>query len=282
MSRAADELCVNHSAVSRHVVKLEEFLNARLFERKHQQVVLTRQGAAYAARLQVLFDLIEEATVGHFAEQQERSLLRIGMLTTFAMRFLIPRLARFKQLCPELTLQIESAHENVDVSKPDIDVAIWLGQGDWPDVVCHPLFAEELVPVGSKAAIAGHRIRSPDDLEPFLLLHVQGRLGDWQRWLEAMGATKVDGQRGLRLQYSSLAYQAAIDGLGLAMGQTMLVHDDIVHKRLVPVIDRPLLTGRGYYLVYPRAKSRQQRILRFAEWLKAEVEEAARAMSRSA
>jgi LysR family glycine cleavage system transcriptional activator len=75
-------------------------LGVKLFERKHQQVVLTKRGAAYAARLQVLFDQIQEATVAHFHSQPERSLLRIGVLSTFAMRFLIPRLARFKQRPP--------------------------------------------------------------------------------------------------------------------------------------------------------------------------------------
>src|SRR5689334_3739206 len=135
LSRAAEELCVTHGAISRQVTKLEEFLEAKLFERRHQQVVLTKRGAAYAARLQELFDQIQEATVAHFYSQSARSVLRIGVLSTFAMRFLIPRLARFKRQYPDLALQVESAHHPIDPRNPDIDVAIWLGTGAWTDVV---------------------------------------------------------------------------------------------------------------------------------------------------
>jgi LysR family glycine cleavage system transcriptional activator len=273
LSRAAEELCVTHSAISRQVAKLEEFLGAKLFERKHQQVVLTKRGAAYAARLQVLFDQIQEATVAHFSAEAERTSLCIGVLSTFAMRFLIPRLARFKQRHPELTLQVESSHKPIDPNNPDIDVAIWLGNGEWPDVVAEHLFEEELIPVGSPALLAGHEIRAADDLEPFLLLHAAPRPDDWQHWLDAMGASRVDGQRGLRLEYSGLVYQGAVDGLGLAMAQTMFVQDDIAQKRLVPVIAKPFRTGRSYYLVHAKAKTGQTRIVHLLAWLKAEIAE---------
>src|ERR1700733_2910640 len=85
MTRAAEELCVTHSAISRHVAKLEDYLNAKLFERGHQQVVLTKRGAAYASRLQVLFDQIQEATAEHFYTRPDNPLLRIGVLSTFAI-----------------------------------------------------------------------------------------------------------------------------------------------------------------------------------------------------
>src|SRR3954471_16475123 len=109
LSRAADELCVTHSAVSRHVAKLEDHLNTRLFERRHQQVVLTSRGAAYARRLTELFRELQDETTAHFFAEPQDRLLRIGVLSTFALRFLIPRLARFKARHPELTLRIESA-----------------------------------------------------------------------------------------------------------------------------------------------------------------------------
>jgi len=271
MTRAADELCVTHSAISRHVSKLEDYLNAKLFERGHQQVVLTRRGAAYASRLQILFDQIQEATAEYFYAQPDNASLRIGVLSTFAMRFLIPRLARFKKMYPEITLQVESAHEPVSPGDENIDVAIWLGTGDWPGLVCEHLFYEELIPVGSPALLAGHELNNADDLEPFLLLHAAARYDDWQRWLKANGATRVDGYKGLRLEYSGLAYQGAIDGLGLAMAQTIFVQEDIRNKRLQPVFQQRGKTGRSYYLVHTEMKSGQPAIVHFSEWLKAEV-----------
>lgn len=274
LSRAADELAVTHGAISRQVVKLEEFLDAKLFERRNQQVILTRKGAAYAARLQVLFDEIHQVTAKEFDTQSDRGLLRIGVLPTFAMRLLVPRLARFKKQYPDLRLQVDTyspPHPNdADV---EVDVAIWLGHGDWPDLVCEHLFHEELLPVASPSLVADQTIRIADDLEPFLLLHAQHRPDDWKRWLDIAGATKVDPQHGLRLEYSGLVYQGAVDGLGLAMAQTLFIRDDVVHGRLKPLFDMPLKTGKSYFLVYPPANAVQPRVLNFANWLKNEVAE---------
>lgn len=272
MTRAAEELCVTHSAISRHVAKLEDYLDAKLFERGHQQVVLTKRGAAYASRLQLLFDQIQDATAEYFYTQPDNASLRIGVLSTFAMRFLIPRLARFKKLYPEITLQVESAHEAVAPNDDDIDVSIWFGNGDWPGLVSDHLFDEELVPVGSPALLAGHELNHPDDLEGFLLLHAAARYDDWQRWLKANGATRIDGYKGLRLEYSGLAYQGAIDGLGLAMAQTLFVQEDIANKRLQPAFPQRVKTGRSYYLVHTDARTNRPALVRFTEWLKAEVQ----------
>lgn len=282
LTRAADELCVTHSAISRHVMKLEEYLGAQLFERKHQQVVLTRRGAAYAERLQGLLDGIEEATEACFHTRRGEQVLRIGTLSTFAMRFLIPRLARFRSQHPGVSVELESSHHNVDPAQAGVQVAIWLGTGGWPEYACEELFAEELMPVASRALLEGHPLESPDDIAPFLLLHSEGRLDDWGIWLRAMGATKVSGRKGLRLQYSSLVYQGAIDSLGLAMAQTLMVHEDLAQGRLVPVMAAPVRSGRSYYLVRERQDVDKPLISAFAAWLSEEIAAAAKAFDERA
>lgn len=274
VSRAAEELCVTHSAVSRHVAKLEDYLDARLFERRHQQVVLTKRGAAYAQRLQELFQQIQEETFRHFYAEPQRGLLRIGVLSTFALRFLIPRLARFKALCPDLTLRVQSAKQAANPADPEIDVAILLAPSAAPGVINQALFDEELVPVASPGLVEGQRVREPDDLAPFLLLHAEPRPDDWGLWLRTMGASRVDGKAGLHLEYSGLVYQAAVDGLGLAMAQTMFVQDDIDKQRLTRIIDRPVVSGRAYYVAHTEAKSDEPRVVRFIQWLKDECGQA--------
>lgn len=272
LSRAAEELAVTHGAISRQVAKLEEFLDAKLFERRHQQVLLTKKGAAYAGRLQSLFDQIHQATLDNFDAHPDRNLLRIAVLPTFAMRLLVPRLARFKQKFPDLKLQVDT-YPSLPSSDPEVDadVAVWIGNGGWPNLVCEHLFDEELVPVGSPSLIEGHTIRSVDDLRHFLLLHAQRRPNDWKTWLEAAGASKVDPQSGLRLEYSGLVYQGAIDGLGLAMAQTTFIQDDMAHGRLVKVHNKTLKTGQSYFFVYSAASAAQAKVVNFAKWLKAEV-----------
>jgi len=127
------------------------------------------------------------------------------------------------------------------------------------------------VPVGSPGLIAGHTIRVPDDLEPFLLLHALRRPGDWKAWIDMVGAKRLDPERGLNLEYSGLVYQGAVDGLGIAMAQTMFVQDDIEQGRLVPLFSAPLTTGQAYYMVYSPAVADQPKVRSFVEWLKEEV-----------
>jgi LysR family glycine cleavage system transcriptional activator len=193
------------------------------------------------------------------------------VLSTFALRFLIPRLARFKARCPDITLKVESAKTPSSPTDPEIDVAIVLGRPDTPDVVAEHLFDEELVPVASPALLAGHRIASADDLAPFLLLHAEHRPDDWPMWLAAMGATRVDGRAGLKLDYSGLVYQAATDGLGIAMAQAKFVEHDVARRLLVRVIDRPMHSGRSYWVASTRAKAGEPRIASFVAWLKEEI-----------
>ena len=273
LSRAAEELAVTHGAISRQVAKLEEFLDAKLFERKHQQVLLTKKGAAYAGRLQSLFDQIHQATVDNFDAHPDRNLLRIAVQPTFAMRLLVPRLARFKQQFPDVKLQVDThpflpAPNGLEV---EADVSVWLGCGPWPNMMCEHLFDEELVPVCSPSLIAGHPIRSADDLQHFLLLHAQRRPDDWKTWLEAAGASEVDPRSGLRLEYSGLVYQGAIDGLGVAMAQTTFIHDDLACGRLVKAHNKALKTGQSYFFVCPAASAAQTKVSNFSKWLKAEV-----------
>jgi len=271
LSRAADELCVTHSAVSRHVAKLEDHLATKLFERRHQQVVLTSRGAAYARRLSDLFRQIQEETTAHFFAEPQDRLLRIGVLSTFALRFLIPRLARFKEHHPELTLRIESAKTASSPVNPDIDVAILLGPCATPGAVTEHLFDEELVPVASPGLVAGQSIRCADDLAPFLLLHAEHRPDDWPMWLRTLGATRVDGRSGLKLDYSGLVYQAALDGLGVAMAQARLVQDDVERGALVRALDRPVRSGRSYCVAYANGKAHLAPVRSFVAWLKHEV-----------
>lgn len=276
ISRAADELCVTHAAISRHVAKLEASLDAKLFERSKGHIVLTRRGAAYASQLQRIFDDLHDVTWEQFDAPTEHSMLRIGVQSTFAIRFLIPRLARFKAQCPDLTVHVESSHKAVDPRASDVDVAIWLGHGDWPGLVATRLFDEEILPVASPRLLEQHDVQSPYDLREFLFLQVEARPDDWQTWFKAVGVRDVDWSRGLRLEYSALAYEGAVNALGIAMAQTMFVREDIARGRLVPVLDLPILTGRSYWTVHLESNPHAAAIARFNRWLKAEVADAQR------
>jgi len=281
ISKGAHELGVTHAAISRHVTRLEASLKAKLFERHKHQIQLTRRGAAYASQLQRIFDDLYNVTREQFESQIDASFIRIGVQSTFAIRFLIPRLAQFKSLHPDLTVQVESAHKPVDPRSSDVDVAIWVGYGNWPGLTATQLFEEEILPVASPALLAQHPVESLSDLRHFLLLQNELRPDDWDVWLAAVGASDIDGSRGLRLEYSALVYQGALNALGIAIAQPMLVKDDIASKRLVPVFDRRVKTGRSFYAVQLESSPHAGAIARFVDWLKSEVELAARPVGKS-
>ncbi len=260
ISAAADELCVTHSAVSRHVAKLEDHLGEKLFAREHQRLALTGRGAAYAAQLTRLFDAIQSVTAEHFSAAVDHGPLRVGVYATYANRVLIPRLARFQHAFPDIPFHIETWAGTPDPSKLEVDVAIMLGTGDWPNLVAEELCAEELLPVASPKLLAGRVLTDARDLASFTLLHAVPRLNDWEQWFKLMGVHDINAYRGMRFDTSGMAYQAAVNELGVAMAQTTYVQEDIGQGRLVALFDTPLKTERSYYVVYSPGRRSDRRI----------------------
>ncbi len=271
ISGAAHELSVTHGAVSRHVAKLEQYFGAKLFLRDHQRLTLTAKGDAYAKRVAASFDQIQQATAENFDAMSDGGPLKIGLYPTFANHVLIPRLARFRKQYPDIPFQIETSPTGLDPASQEIDVAVRLGMGSWPDLVSERLHHEELLPVGSPKLLCGRILRDAHDIDQFMLLHAVPRLNDWEDWLKFAGIKSVDAHRGMRFEHSGLVYQAAVNGLGLAMAQTLYVRDDLEQGRLVPILDLPIKTERSYFLVYRPSNSKDPRIIAFARWMKSEM-----------
>jgi LysR family glycine cleavage system transcriptional activator len=270
ISAAADELCVTHSAVSRHVAKLEDHLGAKLFAREHQRLALTARGAAYAAQLTQLFDTIQSITAENFSAATDRTPLHVGVYATYANRVLIPRLSRFQREFPDIPFHIETWAGTPNPRNLDVDVAIMLGTGDWPNLVAEELCPEELLPVASPKLLGGRTLTGASELASFTLLHAVPRLNDWEQWFMLMGIHNINAYRGMRFDTSGMAYQAAVNELGVAMAQTTYVQEDIEQGRLVALFDTPLKTERSYYVVCSPGKRADRRIVAFTDWLKRE------------
>ena len=270
ISAAADELCVTHSAVSRHVSKLEDYLGSKLFAREHQRLALTARGAAYAAQLTHFFDSIQHFTAENFSTAAERTPLHVGVYPTYANRVLIPRLSRFQNEFPDIPFHIDTSAGPPNPNNFDVDVAIMLGTGTWPNLIAEELCAEELLPVASPKLLGTRTLKSASDLTQFTLLHAVPRLNDWEQWFKLMGVHDINAYRGMRFDTSGMAYQAAVNELGVAMAQTTYVQEDLEQGRLVVLFDTPLKTERSYYAVYSPGKQSDRRVLAFTQWLKRE------------
>ncbi|HYD99406.1 MAG TPA: transcriptional regulator GcvA [Alphaproteobacteria bacterium] len=266
---AAAELNVTQAAVSRLVRLLEARLGVALFERRPNALVLTPQGAAYAPGLTQAFDSIARLT------EQVQALRPAPILTlatgpSFAMRWLIPRLADFGRRHPDVEVRITTAPGGWTVFRDDWTAAIRHGAGDWPGFVAHPLFRPDIVPVCTPAVAA--RLRRPADLRGETLLQVAHAPEDWPLWLEAAGLPDIDPGHGPRFDYYALALQAALDGIGIAISLTPYVVDDLAAGRLVAPFDLRVPKGTGWHLIH-RPGGGGAALAAFRAWLLAQVRE---------
>jgi LysR family glycine cleavage system transcriptional activator len=275
-TKASDELCVTQGAISRHVAGLEAQLGTALFMRRHRSVALTDKGVAFFHALRDAFDRIEDAT-RRVSPPANKGTLRIKLPPTLAIRWVVPRLARLHALDRAIDVQITTSHAPVDFGLEDVDVAIHSGSAPPSGVVAKRLFGETLLPVCSPALLKGaRRLRKPGDLAGHVLLCSLHRRDDWPNWIAAAGIADIDGNDGLKFENSSLAYQAAIDNLGIVMAQKALVADDLATKRLVAPFRLEVVTPGAYYLVYPPRSASLDTVRLFDSWI---LDEAARSAS---
>ncbi|WP_460452308.1 transcriptional regulator GcvA [Alsobacter sp. SYSU BS001988] len=267
LTRAADELSVTQGAVSRHVSQLEAWLDVKLLVRLRRGVEATPQGVAYAVAVRDAFDQLEAGTRRAMTKPNENR-LRIKLPPTFAIRWFVPRLARFHARHREIDVQITTSHQPVDFSRDEADLCIHSGEEPPRGAVVRRLFGEMLTPVASPGLLAaGGGLRDPGDLARHVLLCSMHRPDDWPAWLRAAGISEVDGNTGLKFENSALAYQAAIDELGVVMAQRAFIEDDLRSGRLVAPLSLHVRTNSGYYLAYPEARAGSAAIKSFERWI---------------
>jgi LysR family transcriptional regulator, glycine cleavage system transcriptional activator len=268
VKRAAAELHVTEAAVSRQVRNLEESLGVRLFERRHRAVVLTNEGRLLLAEASGAFarlDAVTEALTGG----RDANVLKIFSYPTFALRWLIPRISLFRSKHPGIQVELSVSHEFVDLKSTQFDGAIRAGTGDWPELRVTKLFPYVLVPACAPSLIAGsQQPKHVSDLSRFTLIHSLVRPDDWRLWLQGVGANvNLAGRSGLHLHSPGLAYQAALEGMGVAIAQPNLVADELASGRLVIPIDRAVELDESYFFVSSRARPEKSSVASFRDLL---------------
>lgn len=271
-SLAADELCVTTGAVSRQVRLLESFVGHRLFERGHRKVALTELGRTYSESIRELFAKLEHTTDSVFDLNQQRP-LHVWCPMIIAMRWLLPSLPEFyaKQPDVEVKLTTSAAEAPTPASLGFVDsiqAAIRLGRGDWPGVYSDRLLPSELTPVCSPQLLRhGPPLNRVEDLARHTLLTSLMRPNCWDEWLAAAGGSHVAVNARANFENSCLAYQAAIEGMGVALGQSAFIADDIKNGRLVMPFDFRMTDEQAFYLIYPHHVAGIRRFRRFRDWI---------------
>lgn len=266
-TEAAQELGLTHGAVSRQVRLLEDWLGHALFVRSHRRVTLTDRGAAYLAEIGPALDRIAAATARQ-VEQRSSRLLRVNALATFALRWLIPRLSAFQMAHPHLEVRLTTSNARIPELNEPYDVAIRGGPDQVPGHVAQEFLSETRIPVCSPTLIERQPLASPQDLARHTLLHSATLPGVWAQWLVAARIPDLEPANSVTLEHFYLTLQAALDGVGIAMGPTALVADDVASGRLVMPFEGPVLPSRSYYTYAPEKSADDPEVRLFCRWLR--------------
>ena len=271
---AARELGATQPAVSQRIVQLETELGAPLFERGPRGVTLTGDGERLYEAVRRSLDAIRVATADIRARRASGALT---LLTDygFATYWLMPRLSRLKEAMPDVSVKIVTSQQGFDPQRDHADIAIAFGEGDWSPCTSTRLFAEEVTPVCSPKFAAAHpRIANATDLAQLPLLHLQPtdpeRWLAWDSWFAAQGIAHAGSGTSMSFNSYVLVIHAALMNEGVALGWTPLVDELVASGQLVRLIDTPVVTPRGYFLVCPPARPEAAAVPQFRRWLQGE------------
>lgn len=269
-TRAATELNLTQGAVSHQIKNLEDLLGLKLFERDGGTIRLTEAGFEYLGSARVALTEMLVATE-RAMDRQRGDLLTIACLGTFSIKCLLPNIGDFKSRHPQIGLRIRTLLPSSQAAPQDYDVSIQYGsREDWPDMIARKIVREELFPVCSPALVTdSNGLRVPRDLANHTIIRTASPFilrDDWPLWLEKAGipGTTFAGEISCDLLYPS--YQAAIEGLGVAMGRSAVVVADIRAGRLIEPFAVRLPSSLGYHLVTTEERDKLQKVQIFCDW----------------
>ncbi|MBL4615882.1 MAG: transcriptional regulator GcvA [Magnetovibrio sp.] len=266
-TRAAQELNLTQSAVSRQVRNLEIFLKIDLFHRRKKRLSLTAKGESYAKTVTQHLDRLEAQTLNLMSLEETDQTLYLGTFPTFGSRWLIPKLADFTAHHPDIRYNLVTSTLPFDFDRQDIDIAIQHGQGNWPDVESVKLVDEEVIAVCTPTFLDDIENCSPIDVLGHTLLKLNTRQYAWPEWLEAQGIQTRTTIHGPSFETFSMMIRAALSGLGIAILPQMYIADELRDGRLVSPFAPAMKSQRGYYLVFPSHKNDLNKVQKFRTWI---------------
>ncbi|RLA13144.1 MAG: transcriptional regulator [Gammaproteobacteria bacterium] len=264
---AAEELSLTPSAISHQVRQLEEHLGVKLFHRLSGGLAITDAGSAYLKMLSPVFSDIDDATK-QIMQIEYTDRLTVRSAPSFANKWLLDRLPDFLKLYPDTDVKVIATSEIPDFRSKSIDIGIFYGQSDWPGHTVRPLLSERLLPMCSpdfkKKAVT---LRCAEDLLNFTLIHTERNLVTWKMWFTDKGVSSTGDLRGVCLDPSELAIEAALRGVGVILESDLLAARELAEGSLVPAFEDTVSEIVSYYLVYPEDNGDLPKVVAFADWI---------------
>ncbi len=265
-TRAGAELCVTHGAVSRQVQSLEAWMGVKLFRRLNRRLELTDAGARYLAEVGPLLDRLAKAST-RLRDDSRVRVLRVNALATFAIRWLIPRLSSFQRLHPYLEVRLSTSNARLDRLVEPYDIAIRGGPDRYKDHLSGQFLEESRLPVCTRTLLEREPLPSPSALSAHTLIHSGTLPGAWADWLELAGVPSLKPAKTLTFEHFYLSVEAALGSLGVTLGPSSLVADDLAERRLVAPFPDLVLPARAYYWYCAAERAHDPATLAFRTWL---------------
>ncbi len=304
-SKAAEELCVTQSAVSRHIKNLEDTFQCELFLRRGRAVILSAEGKQLYERISIGFSLIEEGSK-QLLNNRNDSVLRLNVLPTLGMRWLAPRLHRFSQYYSEAEIHLISSIEPVNFNDNQVDVAIRVGQwgggsqavnktrggksqatgtrakidlemlSDIEGVEGQKLFTDTLVAVCNPRLLTPPS--RPEDMARHPLISTLTRASAWSDWCRIGGLPPIIPRKNLSFGHFFMSLQAALEGKGIAVLPEVLIEQELALGNLQSLFHKAESAGE-YYLLYRKREAETKKIRLFRQWLTEEAAQYCRSIS---
>ena len=262
-SAAATELNLTQGAISRALQGLEAQLGVPLLTRERQRLHLTPAARDYVVEVRKALNILASASITMRANPTGGS-LNLAILPAFGMHWLAPRLARFAQTHPEVTVNLSTRLRPFDFAGTTFDAAIHYGRQDWPGADSLKLMDEAVIAVAAPGMVPP--LASATEILAHPLLQLESRPGDWGRWLAHHGHPGIRPPGMMFDQFATLT-QAAIHGMGVALIPTFLIQRDLAEGRLIPVFGGPVAAYGSYFLVWSRTAPERGPLRSLRHWL---------------
>lgn len=275
-TRAAQELALTQSAVSRQITGLETYLGQTLFRRTRHGVALTERGSAYARQIAPRLQALERDTLEAMSGQGAGQTLVLAAVPTFASRWLIPRLPLLALVHPELVVHIDVRTRPFLFADSDFDAALYAGTPqqirNWAGTRSHLLLYEALMPVCAPALLPHGLMCSPAQLADMPLLQQGTRPQAWRQWFLTASTVAPLALAGPRYELFSMTVAAAVHAMGVALVPRLLIDHELASGQLVQACAHVLAAERAYYLVTPEQAGGKPALTQFLEWLQGQAE----------
>lgn len=263
---ASSELCITPSAVSHQIKTLEENLGFELFHRVNRGVTLNSAGQMYLNYIEKGFEFFEQGT-NRLQHQFNSPTLKVSCFTTMASNIIIPQLGAFQSEHPQIELRIETGNHVADLRYDDIDIAIRVGQGNWPNTESKKLFDIEIAAVCSPTLIKQNQTVLKENINQLPLIDLSYMDDIWQQWSDAMGVKLTNPKRAITFSDYDSSITAASQGVGLALAMFPIESQHLVHNTLVKPFGESIPFQRALYAVYREEDKERHDINCFINWL---------------